>query len=94
LEFSTGRGEGAEGVFDRRGMRPACVPPRTHDLVLLHNLLESQQDPRVQEAVLQLAEVSATSRYPDDAETVTTAMASEYEHAAARVLDWARGRVA
>jgi HEPN domain-containing protein len=31
------------------------IPPRTHDLVLLHNLIEIPHDPKLEEAVLKLA---------------------------------------
>jgi len=69
------------------------VPPRTHDLVLLRNSLENNVDPQVEEAVLKLAEISASSRYPDDAEVINVQLAQEYERAAATIVSWAHGQL-
>lgn len=67
------------------------VPPRTHDLVLLLNLLESEVSGEVRSAVLLLAEITASARYPDDAEPVSEALAIDYSHAAGIVIALARG---
>ena len=72
----------------------ACVPPRTHDLVLLLNLLDPGSTGELRGAVLQLAEISAATRYPDDdAEPVDVALARSYEAAAQIVVAHAAQRL-
>jgi HEPN domain-containing protein len=65
------------------------IPPRTHDLVLLHNLTGAKNEFTIGEAVLKLAEVSTSSRYPDDTETISVELAKEYEQAASAIVLWA-----
>ena len=67
------------------------VPPRTHDLVLLFNLLEIRTSNELKLAVLLLAEITTSGRYPDDAEPVSEALAMDYSHAARIVIAHARG---
>lgn len=65
----------------------SIVPPRTHDLVLLFNLLGPVEPGDLQGAVLQLAEISAATRYPDDdVEPVDVMLARSYEAAARTVV--------
>lgn len=65
----------------------ACVPPRTHDLVLLLNLLDPNSTGKLRSAILQLAEISAATRYPDDdADPVDVTLARSYEAAAKAVV--------
>ncbi|MBW7896413.1 MAG: HEPN domain-containing protein [Opitutaceae bacterium] len=65
----------------------SIVPPRTHDLVLLLNLLDPNGSEELRTAVLQLAEISAAARYPDDdAEPVDVTLARSYEAAAKTVV--------
>lgn len=62
------------------------VPPRTHDLILLLNLLDPNAPKSVREAVIDLAEITTAVRYPDDEmDTVDVALARQYE-AATRVV--------
>ena len=65
------------------------VPPRTHDLLLLFNLVVVSELPEIKSAVLLLAEITAASRYPDDTEDVTVGLASEYALAVRQVIDYA-----
>ena len=67
------------------------MPPRTHDLVLLFNLLEIRTSNELKLAVLLLAEITTSGRYPDDAEPVSEALAMDYSHAARIVIGHARG---
>ena len=67
------------------------VPPRTHDLLLLLNLVTVIDHPELKSAVLLLAEITAASRYPDDIEEVTVGLAGEYELAVRQVIDFAHG---
>lgn len=72
----------------------SCVPPRTHDLILLLNRLEPDSSEEVRKAVLQLAEISAGTRYPDDdVEPVDVALARCYEAAARVVITHAEGEI-
>jgi len=70
------------------------VPPRTHDLVLLLNQNEVSNLVELSAAVLLLAEISTSSRYPDDAEPVDVKLAREYGAASRLVLDYAHGMMA
>lgn len=63
------------------------VPPRTHDLVLLLNLACAKPEKELRDAVLKLAEVGASSRYPDDLEPITSTLATEYAQAAEAVVE-------
>ena len=65
------------------------IPPRTHDIVLLHNLQERESSEDVREAVLKLAEITSASRYPDDLDEMSAEMAAEHEKAAILVVTWA-----
>ena len=66
------------------------VPPRTHDLLLLFNLVVVGELPEIKSAVLLLAEITAASRYPDDTEDVTVGLAGEYALAVRQVIDYAQ----
>lgn len=68
----------------------AKVPPRTHDLVLLLNLVAPNPSPELKGAVLKLAEITASSRYPDDMEPISVSLAAEYAAAAKAVLQIAK----
>lgn len=69
------------------------LPPRTHDLILLLNLVSPEVDAPTQEALVLLAEISAASRYPDDLEPVDIHLARQYACAAVRVITWAEQTV-
>ena len=66
------------------------VPPRTHDLLLLFNLVVVGEHAEIKLAVLLLAEITAASRYPDDIEDVTVMLAGEYALAVRQVIDYAQ----
>ncbi len=62
------------------------LPPRTHDLILLLNLLDPHASEAMRQAVIGLAEISTAVRYPDDEiDAVDVPLARRYE-AAARVV--------
>lgn len=68
-------------------MAEGRVPPRSRGLVLLFNLLGQNEPDELRQAVLQLAEIGAASRYPDDdVEHGDAAGARVYEAAARSVL--------
>lgn len=65
----------------------SIVPPRTHDLVLLFNLLGPVEPGDLHGAVLQWAEISTAPRYPDDdVEPVDVMLARSYEAVARTVV--------
>jgi HEPN domain-containing protein len=63
-------------------IRHGVVPPRTHDLLVLFNLISQEQSNELRNALLLLAEITASARYPDDTEPVTPELAADYGLAA------------